>query len=99
MLEKMFDKLIDSFDKKFNRQPVEYQPTEVVDAFNKVDRILASAWMPTHVDTAEKMMAHLLHRFAFTVKHCESPLIVGMQERINNRREEIERMWVEQYSG
>lgn len=90
--------IIKKLDKSLNVQVQAYQPVEAVEAFRKVDRILDSAWLPGHVDTAETMMVNLLTRYGFTPEQRTSPLVVGMQERINNRREEVTRQWQQNYA-
>ena len=94
----MIGAIVKAFDKKFNVQALPYQPIEVVEAFRKVDRILDTAWLPGHIDTAESMMVNLLNRYNFTKEQRSSPLVVGMQERINTRREQVTRQWQQNYA-
>lgn len=94
----MIGAIVKAFDKKFNVQALPYQPIEVVEAFRKVDRILDTAWLPGHIDTAESMMVNLLNRYNFTKEQRSSPLVVGMQERINTRREQVTREWQQNYA-
>lgn len=94
----MLGSIIKKLDKKLNLQPVEFRPVEAVEAFRKVDRILDTAWLPAHVDTAESMMVNLLHRYGFTPEQRNSPLVVGMQERINTRREQVREDWQQNYA-
>ena len=94
----MIGAIVKAFDKKFNVQALPYQPIEVVEAFRKVDRILDTAWLPGHIDTAESMMVNLLNRYNFTKEQRSSPLVVGMQERINTRREQVSREWQQNYA-
>lgn len=94
----MFANIIKKLDNKLSIQPQPYHPIEAVEAFRKVDRILDTAWLPGHIDTAESMMVNLLNRYNFTKQQRTSPLVVGMQERINTRREQVTREWHQNYA-
>lgn len=89
MLQKTITALLSGMETK----PVAFKPSEVNDAYRKVDRILDTAFLPEHVDTAERMFANLLNRFGFSESDRASPLVVGMQDRINTRRAEVEKQW------
>lgn len=89
MLQKTISTLFSGMDPK----PVAFKPSDVNDAYRKVDRILDTAFLPEHVDTAERMFTNLLTRFAFNAEHRTSPLVVGMQDRINTRRAEVIAQW------
>lgn len=77
-----------AFRKKMLVQPVEYEPEEVMQAWAKIDRIVEDAYMDTHVDTAQRMFNQMLDRFGFTSEQCRSPLITGMQAKIDNARQD-----------
>jgi hypothetical protein len=89
----MLQKTISTLFARMETQPVAFKPSEVIDAYRKVDRILDTAFLPEHVDTAERMFINLLNRFAFSAEHRTSPLVVGMQDRINTRRAEVIAQW------
>lgn len=82
----MIHKTISALFSNLNPKPMEYQPSEVMDAFRKVDRILDTAVLPEHVDTAERMFANMLRRYGMNNTEPQSPLVVGMQTRINTLR-------------
>lgn len=69
------------------------QPMEVNEAYRKVDRILDTAFLPSHVDAAENLFLNMLNRFKFTHAQRLSPLVIGMQEKINARRNEVIAEW------
>ncbi len=69
--------------RKLDPQPVAFQPSDVMDAWAKIDRILDKAQLDTHVDTAQRMFDQMLSRFRFTMEQRKSPLIAGMQDKIN----------------
>ncbi len=94
----MFTKIVKYLDEKLNVQPQSYRPAEVLEAFKKVDRILETAWMPSHVDVAEAMMVYFVNRYGFTDEQRSSPLVVAMQERINSKRESIGHDWSDKYA-
>lgn len=71
----------------------EPKPAEVNEAYRKVDRILDTAFLPSHVDAAENMFGNLLNRFKFSHNDRQSPLVIGMQEKINIRRDEVIAQW------
>ena len=89
----MLQKTISALFSGMETQPVAFKPSEVNDAYRKVDRILESAFLPSHVDTAERMFGNMLNRYGFKDTDRDSPLIVGMQDRINTRRSEVEKQW------
>lgn len=89
----MLQKTISALFSGMEPQPVTFKPSEVNDAYRKVDRILETAFLTEHVDTAERMFTNLLNRFAFSAQHRTSPLVVGMQDRINTRRAEVIAQW------
>lgn len=88
MLQKTITALFTGFQK-----PETAKPSDVNDAYRKVDRILDTAWRPEHIDVAERMFANMMKRYSFTEKDYESPLVIGMQDRINTRRAEVEAQW------
>ena len=69
--------------RKFMVQPAEYEVSEVMKAWSKIDAILNTADRTTHVETAQRMFDNMLHHFQFTPEQRRSPLIAGMQARIN----------------
>ncbi len=89
----MLQKTISALFSGMEPQSMAFKPSEVNDAYRKVDRILDTAFLPEHVDTAERMFANLLNRFGFSDTDRVSPLVVGMQDRINTRRAEVESQW------
>ncbi len=89
----MIQKTISALFAGMEPRPVEFKPADVMDAFRKVDRILETAFLPSHVDTAERMFGNMLTRYGFKESDRSSPLIVGMQDRINTRRDEVEKQW------
>lgn len=91
----MLQKTITALFAGMETQPVAFKPSEVNDAYRKVDRILDTAFLPEHVNTAERMFANLLNRYGFSESDRASPLVVGMQDRINTRRAEVEKQWEE----
>lgn len=94
----MIQKTISNLIAHMETKPVEYKPADVMDAFRKVDRILDTAFLPTHVETAERMFNNMLNRYGFSNTDRASPLIVGMQDHINKRRNEIDAQWAGQYA-
>ena len=56
----MLQKTIAALFAGMEAQPPEFKPADVMDAFRKVDRILESAFLPSHVDTAERMFGNML---------------------------------------
>lgn len=88
----MLQKTITSLFASMETKPIPYQPAEVMEAFRKVDRILDGATLPEHIDTAERMFANMLTRYNFSDADRLSPLIVGMQDRINDLRGQWEEM-------
>lgn len=88
MLQKTITALFSSMEIK----PMPFQPADVMEAFRKVDRILDDATLPEHIETAERLFANMLNRYKFSDTDRASPLIVGMQERINLMRAEWEDM-------
>lgn len=88
MLQKTITSLFNSMETK----PVPFQPADVMEAFRKVDRILDSAKLPEHIETAERLFANMLSRYGFSETDRASPLIVGMQDRINQMRAKWEDM-------
>lgn len=75
-----------AFRKKMMVQPVPYKPEDVMQAWAKIDRIVDEAYMDTHINTAQRMFERMLNRFGFTPEQCRSPLIDGMQAKINTAR-------------
>lgn len=73
----------EALHKKFMVQPVKYEVSEVMKAWSKIDSILNNAERTTHVETAQRMFDNMLHHFQFTEEQKRSPLIAGMQARIN----------------
>ena len=67
--------------------PMEVDTTEVMNAWSKIDRILDSAYMDTHVTIAQNMLSNMLTQFGFTPEQRQSPLVIGMQEKINRCRQ------------
>lgn len=86
---KMIKTLNTAFNKKMFIQPHEYRLSDVTDAWSKIDRILADAYMDAHVDTAERMLKRMLRQFGFTQEQRESPLIAGMFQKIWDTRETV----------
>ena len=82
----MLQRAFEAFNKKMFVQPVPFRYAEVMEAWNKIENILKGAYMDTHVDTAQRMFDNMLHRFGFTEEQKRSPLIMGMQDRINQVR-------------
>lgn len=82
----MIKKFTKAFRSKMLPVPVEFKHSEVMDAWSKIDRILAGSYMDTHVEAAQKMFNQMLHHFAFTDEQRMSPLIIGMQDKINDHR-------------
>jgi hypothetical protein len=66
--------------------PPEIDTIEVMNAWGKIDRILDSAYMDTHVETAQRLFNNMLKSFNFTPEQRQSPLTLGMQAKINLRR-------------
>jgi hypothetical protein len=82
----MLQRAYTAFHKKMLPQPVPFELHEVMDAWSKVDQILRNAYLDTHVETAQRMFNNMLHRFGFTEEQKRSPLIAGMQDKINKIR-------------
>jgi hypothetical protein len=88
----MLQKTISALFSGFEHKPIPYEPVEVMDAFRKVDRILDAATESEHINTAERMFANMLNRFNFNEAERSSPLVIGMQARINKMRADWESM-------
>lgn len=89
MILKTQESAMDLFVKKFFLQPIKYEPQEVMNAWGKIDRILDKAIEPAHVNSAQRMFEQMLNYFQFTPEQRASPLIHGMQAKINKVREEV----------
>lgn len=71
-------------------KPVELGETEVLDAWSKIESVLATSYTATHVDVAENMFDLMLHRFKMNTKEERSaPVVSAMQVRINQARERV----------
>jgi hypothetical protein len=77
----------------FQFKPIPYKPIDVVSAFGKIERVLESSYIPEHIDVADNMFINLLRRYNFKQEDYESPIIIGMHEKINSRRAELVTMW------
>lgn len=79
-------KIHEAFDKKFNLQPVQYEPEEVINAWSKINAVLDSAYLDTHVEAAQGMFNNMIRYFGITKEQRTSPLIQSMQAKINRTR-------------
>lgn len=89
----MVTKLFNSVKDAMSFKPIPAGPMDAVEAFDKVSRILDTAWLPSHTDVAERYLNQLVRRFDFKPEEMNSQLVTGLRERIYTRRDEIELKW------
>lgn len=89
----MVTRIIKSVSDALSFHPAPAGPMDAVEAFDKVSRMLDTAWQPIHADVAERFLNRLLSRYHFTAEEMQSQLITGLRERIHTRRDELERSW------
>jgi hypothetical protein len=83
------------FDKLFRKanlvhEPVPYKYDDVMVAWDKIYSILKNARNFRDVMIAENMFNNMLHQFGFSDEQRNSPLIHGMQTKINSIRAQHE---------
>lgn len=83
---KSLERLLKKAKGKFLLVPVEYTADEPMEAWSKIDRSLDSAYTDVHVDTVQRMFNQMLTYYNFSIEQRNSPLIAGMQEKINSKR-------------
>ncbi len=66
--------------------PVEYEADEPMLAWSKIDRTIDTAQTDVHIEAAQRMFNKMLTYYGFTNAQRHSPLIYGMQEKINTKR-------------
>lgn len=89
----MVTKLLNALNEAMSFKDIPAGPMDAVEAFDKVSRMLDTAWQPVHADVAERYLNRLLARFNFKPEEMESQLITGLRERIHNRRDELQYTW------
>ncbi len=62
---------------------------EVMVAWGKIDRVVDSAFQHSHLDVAQTMLDNMLKHFKFTPEQMQSPLVIGMREKIYKARTEV----------
>lgn len=82
----MLQKLIGNFLSSMETKPQKFEPAEVVETYQKIIRILDNATETTHVDSAEMMLYNMTKRFGFNEEERQSPFMLGLQDRINQLR-------------
>lgn len=69
--------------------PVKFDMDEPMKAWSKIDRTLNSAQTDVHVEAAQIMFNKMLDYYGFTKEQRNSPLIHGMQGKINSTRKNV----------
>lgn len=85
----MFNQFVTKFKEKMLPIPVEYEPIDVINAWEKVDNILKTSYTDVHVECAQNMFNRMLSYYALTPEQRNSPIITGMQDKINRSRKNV----------
>lgn len=86
LMERMLIKGKNKAKAKLLPVPVQYEPDEPMKAWSKIDRTIDTAQTDVHIEAAQRMFNKMLSYYGFTNEQRQSPLIHGMQGKIDAKR-------------